>query len=113
MEIMREKNRTFVISTSPNPKYLPVSLGVSAVPIVGCTLQPCFCNQPHSLGLPIREAGIRDHDIGSKARAWWKTKSMILTPFIHSSGDLERINTRSLRISLEFISYLDVQGIVL
>ena len=43
-----------------------------------------------------------------------KTKSMIiLTPFIHSSGDLERINTRSLRIFLEFISYLDVQGIVL
>ena len=37
---MREKNRTCVFNTSPKLKHLPVPLGVSAVPIVGCTLQP-------------------------------------------------------------------------
>ena len=73
METMREKNRTCVFNTSPKLKHLPVPLGVSAVPIVDVLYNRVFVTSPTAWDYPeIREAGIRDHDIGSKARAWWK-----------------------------------------
>ena len=49
---MREKQDFFVINTSLNLDHLPVSLGVSAVPIVDVLYNRVFVTRPHSLGLP-------------------------------------------------------------